>query len=266
MEEFSKQLRKFAEKPEYGSTAYKTWVRQDDFLAFLQTAHKKPELVLFASISPFVFIHTVLVPTRLVTPPDIDELDHWSCTPGSSWSISARYGKRSSIGLSAPMNFAGSKTLARGEQLVFARSFDGRQENQSYIELAQRFAQAFDLHWVPERDAFSRFDQRGDIEDVVRVIKRPNEGRAVIALRSIVDEYLIITKQAGLMLYDSTRYEAKSFPGWVDQTETTRNQSSDAYYRMGWIQDVASYITGFQIIRPAFTRLEIIRRHTPGSA
>lgn len=265
MDEFSKQLWKLAAKPEYGSTDYKTWIGQDDFIAFLQRVRKEPEVVLFASISPFIFLHTVLVPTRLVTPPDIDDLDRWSCNPSSSWSISARDGKRPSITLSAPMTFAGSKTLARGEQLVFARSFDGRQENQSYIELAQRFAQAFDLHWVPERDAFSRFDHRGDIEDVVRVITRPHEGRVVTALRTVFDEYLIMTKQVGLMLYDSTRYESKNFSGWAGHTQTTRNQNGDIHYRIGLIPDVASYITGFQIIRPALSKLEIIRRHTSGN-
>jgi hypothetical protein len=99
----------------------------------------------------------------------VDDLDYWNCNPFSSWGISISYGKHPKVALSPPLDHTGSKTLDRGEQILFAREFDGRQEQPSYIEISQKLTHAFGLHYVPECDAFCRFDERGDVEDVVRL-------------------------------------------------------------------------------------------------
>jgi hypothetical protein len=99
----------------------------DDFVRFLKDIPSAPNVILYASV-PYMFIYGVLVPKRLVTPPDIDDLDHWSCNPSSSWGIAIGYGKRGKVSIAPPLDHTGSKTLDRGEQIVFARRFDGRQE------------------------------------------------------------------------------------------------------------------------------------------
>ncbi|WP_206756737.1 hypothetical protein, partial [Streptococcus agalactiae] len=57
------------------------------------------------------------------------------------------------------------------EKLVFRRSFDGVQKGESPIELSQKLVHSLGLHFVPERNAYCRLDDRGDIEDVIRVIR-----------------------------------------------------------------------------------------------
>ncbi len=263
------QLGRLSHKPEYGSEEYKNWVEQDDFVHFLQAIPSGTDIILYASVPYFTFIYSVLVPERLVTPPDIDDLHHWSCNPFSSWGITIGYGARRRVSLSPPLDHTGSKTLDRGEQIVFAREFDGRQEQCSYIEVSQKLTHAFGLHWVPEREAYCRFDDRGDVEEVVRVVNVSGQtarekGRVVTILRSILDEYLVITDQAMLLLYDSTRFEPKSFGGWQNQGTEYLAQEPEIYYHIGRNPETASYLRGFQIIRPAVSKKDVLRWYAIG--
>ena len=156
------QLIRLSHKPELGSEEYKKWVKQDDFLRFLQIIPGATDIILYASVSYSTFVYGVLVPQHLVTPPDVDDLDHWNCNPSSSWGITLNYGKGElkKVSLSPPQDHTGSKTLDRGEQIVFTRHFDGRQEQRSYIEISQKLTHAFGLDWVLESEAYCRFDAR----------------------------------------------------------------------------------------------------------
>lgn len=265
MDVLTEQLARLSHKPEYGSEEYRAWIGQADFIRFLQKLGSLKETVLYVSF-PHTFIYGALVPTSTVTPPNVDDLDQWSCNPFSSWGITISYGKRPKVWLSPPLDHAGSKTLDRGEQIVFAREFDGRQEETSYIEISQKLAHAFGLHYVPERSAFCRFDERGDIEDVVRVLRTSGqvgreEGRVVTILRNTLDEYMTITGQTLVLLYDSTRFEPKKFSGWQNQELAYHEVQPEIYYRIGRNLEEASYLRGFQIIRSALSKKDAIRRH-----
>jgi hypothetical protein len=211
------QFGQLSVKPEHGTSKYKKWIEQDDFVCFLQTIPRNTEVILYGS-AYYAYIYGVLIPTRLVTPPDNEDLDDWSCNPLDSWSITINYKKGRKVSLSSSLETERSKPLARGEQIVFARRFDGRHEKQSYIELSQKLTHALGLHWVPERDAFCRFDGHGDVEDVARFVGELGLGGVVSILRATLDEYLVATDQVLLLLYDSTRFEPKEFPGWLNHS------------------------------------------------
>ena len=265
MNVLTEQLAHLSRKREYGSEEYKKWIAQTDFVRFLQTVVSLKEVILYVSF-PHTFIYGVLVPTSIVTPPNVDDLHQWSCNPFSSWGITISYGKRPKVWLSPPLDHAGSKTLDRGEQIVFAREFDGRQEETSYIEISQKLTHAFGLHYVPERGAFCRFDERGDVEDVVRVLRTleqsgQEDGRVVTIVRSTLDEYMTITGQALVLLYDSTRVEPKKFGGWQNQELAYHEVQPEIYYRIGQNFGEASYLRGFQIIRSALSKKDVIGRH-----
>jgi hypothetical protein len=270
MDNLIKELAHLSHKPEYGSEEYKNWIDQDDFVHFLQAIPSATDVLLYAS-QYFTFIYGVLVPKRLVTPPDINDLDHWSCNPFSSWGITISYGKRRKISLSPPLDHTGSRTLDRGEQIVFARDFDGRQEQRFYIEVSQKLTHAFGLHWVSERQAYCRFDDRGEVEEVVRVANVSDEsaheyGQVVTILRGTLDEYLVITDQVLLLLYDSTRFEPKKFGGWQHQDVKYQEREPEIYYRIGRNAESASYLRGFQIIRPIMSKNDVIRRQGIGES
>lgn len=254
-----------SQKPELGSDEYKKWVEQDDFVQFLRAVPSLDEMLLYASTS-YTFLYSVLVPKRLVTPPDTDDLDRWSCNPFSCWGITITGGNRPNVYLSPPLDHTGSKTLDRGEQIIFARRFDGRQEQQSYIEISPRLTHPFGLHYVPERSAYCRFDNRGDMEDIIRISEIPFDnvgahGWMVTIQRGLLDEYMTMTGQSLVLLFDSTRFEPKRLGGWSDQDVEYREEEPAIWYRMGRCGGIASYLRGFQIIRSALSKKDLAKRH-----
>jgi hypothetical protein len=261
--DIAKEFKQLSVKPEYGTSEFKKWIEQDDFVCFLQTIPRNTEIILYGS-SYYAYVYGVLVPSRLVTPLDKKDLDDWSCNPWDSWSITINYKKGRKVSLSSSLEIERSKALARGEQIVFARRFDGRHERQSYIELSQKLTHALRLHWVPEHDAYCRFDGRGDVEDVARVVGEIGLGGVVTILRATLDEYLVATNQVVLLLYDSTRFEPKQFPGWQDHQAEYHRCEPEIYFRTGRIPEIASYLRGFQIIRPVLSMKDLIRRHGIG--
>lgn len=254
-----------SKKPKFGSDEYKKWVEQDDFVEFLRAVPSLDEILLYA-LAAHAFLYSVLVPTRLVTPPDTADLDRWSCDPFSGWGITVTGGGRSRVFLSPPLDHTGSRTLDRGEQIIFARRFDGRQEQQSYIEISPRLTHPFDLHYVPERSAHCRFDKHGDVEDVIRVAEIPlddpdEHGRIVMIRRDVLDEYMTMTGQSLILLFDSTRFEPMKFGGWRNERVKYREEQPEIWYRMGRSGSTASYLRGFQIIRSALTKKDLVKRY-----
>ena len=256
-----------SQEPELGSDAYKKWLEQDDFVQFLQSVPTLDEVVLYTS-TVYTYLYGVLVPTRFVTPPNTDDIGQWNgCDPLSSWSITVTGGTRPTVSLSPPLDRAGSKTLAQGEQIVFVRRFDGRQQQKLYVEISPRLTHAFNLHYVPERTAYCRFDRYGDIEDVVQAIDIPfssghGDSLIVTVRREVLDEYMTMTGQSLVLLFDSTRFDSKTFNGWPNQTIEDHEADPEIWYYLGRSESVASYLRGFQIIRSRLTKKDLARRYS----
>ena len=115
-------------------------------------------------------------PANLVDPPDTEDLLRWNCNADSSWGIS-HGGDRRSIWISPPLEYTGSDTIDKGEQFVFNRFFAGRLGDKNYFEVCQKFVHLSDLHFVPERNAYCRLDDHGDIDEVVRIVTFSEQGR-----------------------------------------------------------------------------------------
>jgi len=265
MEDLVKILIKASRQPKDGSEEYKTWIAQDDFVQVLKTIPESDDVILYASF-PSVFIYGVLVAEKVVTPVNINDFSHWSCDPFSSWGMTFSYGEKPDVYLSGPQEHSDSKTFDGGEQIVFAREFDGREEHRSYIEISQKITHTFDLHFVPERRAYCRFDNRGDIEDAIKILNfyeesDGNEGRAVTIFRDILDEFLVVTGRVLVILYDSTRFDMKKFGGWYNKDVVDYKLDPEIYYHKGQNQDKASFLHGFQIIRSRLTKKEVIERY-----
>jgi hypothetical protein len=251
-------------KPKFASAEYKKWIEQDDFVHFLQVIPKLDKWILYGSVDD-LYLYSVLVPTRLVNPPNIVDIKSWSCNPFSSWGITIAGAGWSKISLSPPLHDSGSKTIEQGEQIVFARTFEGKQEQKSYFEISQRLTHSLELHYVPERSAYCRFDDLGDIEDVIQTTEMTfgeagEKGRSVIMDRHVLNEYLTLTKQSLLFLFDSTRLDSKNFNGWGKQNLRDYEASPDIWYYMGRTGGTASYIRGFQIIRSPLKKKDLPQR------
>lgn len=267
MNSLAQQVFGLSTRPECGSPEYTEWLTHSSFVRFLQRLPSLGRIPLCASI-PNAVIYGVLVPRRKVTPPKVDDLLKWKYVPFSSWNISVSGGKCPKVELLPPLSDTGSNTLERGEWIILRRDFGGRQDAQSYFELSQKVSHVLDLHYVKEREAFCRFDTSGDLEEVVSVTRNPSkdvwgEEYVVTMARSALDEYMTLTKQALVLLYDSTRHGTAESTGWEDGAETCQGYEPEIFHRMVDIPGDASYIRGFQIVRTKISRRQLLKLHDP---
>jgi hypothetical protein len=235
MDKVVKRLQASSIAPPRDGGAFDTWLEHKDVFAFLNENLSDQEFVLYASL-PFTFIYAVTVPMSSLEPLGIDDLMAWGANPWSSWGISTSFGEPAEIDITPPLHSAGSKTLAGGEQLIYGRRFDGRQEQQRYYEALQKLTHLLDLHYVPERRSYCKFNKRGDIEDIIRFIDIPRQGSSpggtiVIIVREILDEYLTLTEAAVVRVFDITRYEPSKFGGWRNARTEVFIEDADLYYR-----------------------------------
>ena len=226
-------------------------VGAEDSVAFLKANAQSEEMVIYA-IGPAMLIHAVLAPLQQVTPADQDDLLHCFVQTDESWVIQKSYGggEGHRVYLEAPLR--SGKSLAGGEKLIFRRSFDGVQKGESPIELSQKLVHALGLHFVPERNAYCRLDQRGDIEDVIRIIRADaGAGRegltAVTILTKDLATYMTLADMALVFIFDFTRFSPGSFNGWGDHPRIAR-RAPDLFYN-GGSNGSASYVNGRMIVR-----------------
>lgn len=171
-----------------------------DFLQFLNNNVSGEYVVLYASVG-HLFVHGVLVPSAVATECNIDDLMHWNGNPFDSWSIGP--GNR----ISPPLSTFGSRGIARGEQVVFLRSFSGLSQDQPYVEISQRLLHVLGLHYIRERKAWCRLDRHGDIEEVIKVLENPGEHMgsrevAIIVKRGCLAVYARNTNSSLLFMFD----------------------------------------------------------------
>ena len=248
-----------------GKKAFEAWLGMDDALGFLKGNAKERELVIYAA-NVHTFINVVIVPNALLDPPDIDDLMEWNFNATSSWGIWTRFSDPPEISIGKPLDNMG-KTFSHGEQLVFARSFEGRIGNKSYYEILQKFIHLFDLHFLAERNAYCRLDERGDIEEVVRIVRVPRSkddwfSSTMISVdRDVLDDYLHLTDSSLVRMFDFTRYRPGSFGGWNHPIDSKETKEPEFAFRMGFEPGHAAYIRGVQVIRSAATRTDLLRRH-----
>ncbi len=210
-------LKALAQAP--AGTAANWLVGAEDSVAFLKANAQSEEIVIYAS-GPAVLIHGVLAPAKQVTPANQEDLIRGFVQTDESWVIQKSYGggEGHKVYLEPPLRHAG-KSLSGGEKLIFRRSFDGVQKGESPIELNQKLVHSLDLHFVPERNAYCRLDDHGDIEDVIRVLRAElGNGResltAVTILARDLSTYMTLADMALVFLFDFTRVVPGSFNGW----------------------------------------------------
>lgn len=224
----------FGNAPE-DKESFDAWLQMGDVLAFLKENANQQEFVIYAS-NVHTFIHAIAVPNEQLNPPDIDDLMGWNFNASSSWGIWTQFSTPPKIWIGPPLDGAG-KTLSHGEQLVYARSFEGRIGNKSYFEVLQKFIHLFDLHFVRERSAYCRLDGKGDIEDIIRIVRGPRGkddwslSTMISVKRDVLDDYLLLTDSSVVRMFDFTRYRPGAFGGWSNTPESKETREDDIFFR-----------------------------------
>jgi hypothetical protein len=213
----------------------------------------------------------MLVPTEYVTPPNIDDLMLWNCNACSCWGVDISYHPTPSVDISPPLDGDSSETLSKGEQLIFAREFEGRVGDKRYFEMLQKFLHISDLHYLAERNAYCRLDRHGDVDDVIRIIEIPVEagqmfgGTIVAVTREVLDRYATLTGSTIVRTFDFTRVCLSRFGGWRDSHDAAVTQMGDLFFRTHIETGYASYIRGCQVIPSQASKEEIMEEFRPGS-
>ena len=235
-------------------------VAAEDSVAFLKENAQSEETVIYAS-GPATLIHAVLAPLKQVTPADQKDLMHAFVQTDESWAIQRCYGggEGHRVYLEAPLR--SGKSLSGGEKLVFRRSFDGVQKGESPVELSQKLVHALGLHFVSERNAYCRLDERGDIEDVIRLIRTElGPGRenltVVTILAKDLSTYMTLADMALVYFFDFTRLKSGEFEGWGDHARI-EHRAPDLFYHGGGIAN-ASYVNGRMVVRSTIPLEQLI--------
>jgi hypothetical protein len=256
------RLNRISEAP--SQEDFDSWLGMGSALDFLRDNSQQDEFVVYAS-NRSSFIHAILAPASSLSPPDIDDLMSWNCNPSSSWGITVRFSEPRSVWISPPLDHTGTKTLSNGEQLVFARYFDGGSSKKSYYEMLQKFTHVFELHYVDERHAYCRLDRHGDVEDMIRIVETPGKGdesgaNVVLFNRALLNEYLTLTDSVIVRTFDFTRFRPGTFSGWAAPHDARFHSDGDLQYRLHVELGHASYLRGFQLVRSLATKDAIIKR------
>ena len=230
---------------------FATWVMLEDAPHLLRADLNQDDIILYCSAGD-VFLHAILVPSDVVTPPDAADLMHWSGNPYDSWGVAYSFDPPKAS-IEPPLARSPSKSIAYGEQLVFARRFVGVSDEVS-IELLQKLAHLYGLYYHEERSAYCRLDKRGDLEDVVAITRtNVSEGHAVDGVvvtirRAVIDEYMAMTDTTMVRMFDITRYNPRSWGGWTDDHDTKLTAEDNLIFRRNVEPHYAGYMRGVQIV------------------
>ncbi|HQV68569.1 MAG TPA: hypothetical protein PLU69_10235 [Acinetobacter sp.] len=255
-----KDLKKLSETPIFGTDKYFDWVNQEDFINFLRNLQNHQEMVLYASLD-FALIFSIASPIRLINSNTLKDLRNWSCSPYEMWGVSSYKGKSF---LDRPYESSESKILKASEPLIFIRNFKDRQGSEYYVEINQKLTQVFNLHFLQERNSYCRYDANGDIEEVIRVFDIEKKlsfapGIVVTINRQVLDEYLLLTKQANVLLFDSTRFCYDNFSGWAGIVPEEFSIDQENWFHLGKISNHASYLHGYQIGRSKVRQRDLFK-------
>lgn len=255
-------FRKIARMPDVGKAEW--LLRAEESISFLKRSTQQDEVVLYASAQA-VHLHGALAPTVQVTPADQADLLNAHFAPDSSWCIERVWGggEGHRIYLAPPLDGAWCKSLSGGEQLIFRRHFSGVDEGPRRLELSQKFVHSLELYWVEERSSYCRLDERGDIEDVIRVLwlegdKAKKSDVVVTILAKDLETYMAVSEMSLVLKFDFTRFEPGAFNGWDQDRQVQKISTPDLFYTLG-VSGNASYANGCMILRPTVTVDDLIQ-------
>ena len=239
--------------------AFTDWVEGQKFVETIDKNGGEEELIIYAAMT-HTFIHTVLVPLKNLRPLDKEDLLNWSSSPFSSRASIWYGGEEQTSGISYQIDdYAGSKTLNGGELMVFGRSFYGMPKpRSSYYELLQELAHVAEIHWLPERRAYCKFDQNGDFEDVVSITDT-DDGRLITMKQDALHEFLIAGEYGLVQMFDFSLYQTNAFPGWDGLEDRENLKSNRLFFRQRIREGLCGYIRGVQVLASSNTKDDLYK-------
>jgi hypothetical protein len=239
---------------------FATWIQAGAHLKFLRRNALSEELVVYGS-GEYSFIYAAVIPNKTLRTLREETLLHWDGSPYSSIASYVWGGGREGVWLERQSPSQGRGEVQGVTQLIFGRSFDGwTGTDRTYFEVNQEYTHVTGIHWRKEHGAYCRFDEKGDLEDVVSISFRPEQAGNVACvsfLRYPLEEYLAATNSSLIRRFDFTLVNRKGFTGWPKGEETIIRESDQFFYRQKVFSGVGAYTVGLQIIPLRRSRQEI---------
>jgi hypothetical protein len=239
---------------------YDIWVKQNDIITFLEKEIGDENIIIYA-VLPHVFIHAVLISETNLNDETVEDLLRWDHNPYSTWSFVV---SSDDAWIEGPLASSSSKILSKGEQIIYARSFDGDDSRSRYFELEQKISHVLDLHYVSESNAWCNLDRLGDIAELVKIIELeelPNNGSGTIIYmnKEVLGKYTSANDSLLCRMFDFTRYKTGSFSGWGKQNEPINlSNENNLFGKLVVYQGYGSYSRGFQIANISVPKQRVI--------
>ena len=226
---------------------------------FLKKNYLKDDEILLYGYGRHFLAHSVLVRNAAVDPPDHNSLSKSRIMPDDSWCIQHSYSDKEGrrVYIQPPLSNTGCRSLVDGEKLVFLRDFEGIKSFEPQFEINQKLLHSLNLHFVDERQAYCRLDNRGDIEDVIKIFveqwSNPEKRiRAASIKRRDLATYMTLTEMSLIVRFEFMRFIPGKSPSW-DYAERKTYEDRDMFYKCVVAPDLASNAHGHIILRTSLT-------------
>ena len=252
------------ERPPHDEGDFEAWWSGLSHVHMLQhNAHEQDELIV-AALARSVFVHAAVVNADHPGLDNHDGLLRWNCGLFSqnaltrSWAIT-----RDEVVFEPHVHEWGTDALS-GFPLVYGRCFEGLDEPEAmYMEVAQDYIHSLDVHWRSERDAFCRFDSRGDWEDVVSITNGEADGDVTLVSfsRDPLDQYLVEHDAVLVQLFEFTFRQPDSCPNWAGSKRVRHRMDRGLmFYQQSAEDGSISSSRGVQIVRPRLSKRQVEQR------
>lgn len=230
---------------------YAEWIKAEAHLALLRENARSDEIVVCAN-GEYTFVDSIVVPNDVMSRLTPADLEQWHFSSDSSIAGYVYGGGREDVWIERGVR-RGYDGNQNGIQLVFERRFEGWEgAGRNYVEVNQEYTHIAGIHWRPERRAYCRFDQRGDIEDVVSVTTREDKGSnmALVTFKwEQLEEYLCLADAVLIRRFDFTLFQKGAFGGWPNDGPDNFKEA-DLFFHQLVMPGHAAYTAGIQVIRP----------------
>ena len=261
------RLKEFSFEPEDRKEDW--YSKAKEGVRFLCDNVRSGEIVVYATVSAHTYVHAVLAPSAHLQPPDFGDLRHMDVPADRSWVVQhvSGGGKPDRVYLEDPMGDTRCKSLAGGEKLVFRRAFHGVSDHENTVEISQKFVHCLNLHLLADRNAYCRLDDKGDVEEIIKITKvakgRHILGGVIVTVRAdCLYEYMVLGGYGLVTKYDFTRYQPGNFSTWASGTYGA--DQTDSYQHSYGFGPSASFVHGAMVMLPPITYEDVVARYVEG--
>lgn len=221
---------------------YAEWIKAEAHLAFLRENARSSELVVYAN-AEYTFVDSIVVPNEVLARMTPADLEGWHFSSDYSMASYVYGGGRDDVWIERGVRKG--YDAENGTQLVFLRTFDGWDgSGRNHVEINQEYTHITGIHWRPQRRAYCRFDERGDLEAAVSVTTREDKGSemALVTFKwQHLEEYLSVADAVLVRRYDFTLLRRDQFSGWPQEPPDNIRESPEFFYHRQVMPGHAAY-------------------------